>query len=133
MKALSAVAGISLYLAFAALASAQAVSTAQIQGTARDATGLAVPGVEVKATQTETGATRNSTTGGDGAYVLATLPIGPWRLEATKSGFSKYVQTGIVLEVAANPTLDIPLQIGSVDQQVSVEANAAMVETQIGR
>jgi hypothetical protein len=40
------------------------------------------------------------------------------------------VQTGIVLQVATNPTIDVPLKVGSVTEQVQVEANASMVETQ---
>jgi uncharacterized protein YraI len=39
----------------AALASAQAVSTAQMNGTVRDGSGGALPGVTVTATQTATG------------------------------------------------------------------------------
>src|ERR1700690_2389910 len=73
--------------------------TAQINGTVRDATGLAVPGAEVKVTQTDTGAVRTATSGADGSYVLPNLPIGPYSLEVSKEGFSKYAQTGIVLQV----------------------------------
>ena len=58
------------------------------------------------------------------------MPIGPYRLEVSKSGFSTYVQTGIVLQVATNPTVDVSLKIGAVNEQVQVEANAALVETQ---
>ena len=47
----------------------------------------------------------------------------------TKQGFNTYVQNGIVLQVASNPTIDAKLQIGNVTQQVVVEASAAMVET----
>ena len=53
-----------------------AQSTAQIQGTIQDATGAAVPGAEVKATQTETATIRTAISGADGAYVLPNLPIG---------------------------------------------------------
>src|SRR5215470_9019491 len=102
---------------------AQAVSTAQIQGVVQDASGLAVPGADVKATQTETGISRSTVSGADGGYALPNLPIGPYQFEVTKSGFSKYVQTGIVLQVASNPTIDVPLKVGQVSEQVSVEAN----------
>jgi hypothetical protein len=106
------------------------VSTAQIQGTVQDASGLAVQGAEVKATQTATGAARTTITGVDGGYVLPDLPIGPCQIEVTKEGFSKYVQTGIVLQVASNPTITVTLKVGQVTEQVSVEADAALVETQ---
>ena len=55
----------------------QAVSTSQISGNVQDASGLAIPAAEIKATQTDTGVTRSATTGADGSYVLANLPIGP--------------------------------------------------------
>jgi hypothetical protein len=108
----------------------QSQNTAQIQGVVQDATGSAVPGAQVKVTQTATGVTRTVPTESDGGYVLPNLPIGPYRLEVSKPGFSTYVQTGIVLQVATNPTVDVALKIGSVNEQVQVEANAALVETQ---
>ncbi len=108
----------------------QAVSTAQIKGTVQDSTGLAVPAAEVKVTQTETNLVRTVTTDSDGSYVLSNLPIGPYRLEVTKQGFAKFVQTGIVLQVATNPTIDVSLKIGAVTESIQVEAAATMVETQ---
>src|ERR1035441_467205 len=85
---------------------AQSQNTAQINGTVLDASGSAVPGAEIKATQTETGVTRTASTGASGEYVLSNLPTGPYRLEVAKQGFSKFVQTGIVLQVSTNPTVD---------------------------
>lgn len=108
---------------------AQALSTAQINGNVQDASGLAVPGAELKATQTETGLIRTVTSAADGGFVLTNLPVGPYQLEVTKEGFSKYVQSGIVLQVGSNPTIDVGLKVGAVSEQVSVEANAALVET----
>src|ERR1700680_5081404 len=105
-------------------------STAQINGTINDASGLAVAGAEVRATETATGLVRTTISGAAGAYVLANLPIGPYRLEVNKPGFARYVQSGIVLEVASNPTIDVALKVGAVTEQVLVEANAAQVETQ---
>jgi carboxypeptidase family protein len=120
-------------LAFGVLTSrllwGQAASTAQINGTVRDSSGLAVPGAAIKVTQTATGAVRTVASGTDGGYVLANLAIGPYTLEVTREGFSKYVQSGIVLQVDSNPTIDIALKVGSVSEQVVVQADAAMVET----
>ena len=90
-------------------------STAQISGTVKDETGSAIPGASVKATQAATGAVRSVTSGADGSYIIANLPIGPYALEVTKEGFSKFIQTGIVLQVDANPSIDIPLKVGSVN------------------
>jgi len=110
------------------LASAWA-QTAQISGVVRDASGLAIPGATLKATQTATGVVRNTTSGANGDYVLPNLPIGPYLLEVAKEGFTKYVQTGIVLQVDTTPTIDVALKVGAVTEQVTVEADAAQVET----
>ncbi len=106
-----------------------AQGTAQINGTIRDASGLAVPGAQIKATQTATGAARTIVSGADGGFVLPNLAIGPYMLEVTKEGFTRYLQSGIVLQVDSNPTIDAVLKVGSVTEQVMVQADAALVET----
>jgi carboxypeptidase family protein len=108
----------------------QAQNTAQISGTVLDATGAAVPGAEIKATQTDTGVVRTTTTGDSGEYALPNLPVGPYRVEVSKAGFTTFVQSGIVLQVATSPTVDVTLKVGSTSEQVQVEANATLVESQ---
>jgi Carboxypeptidase regulatory-like domain len=65
-----------------------------------------------------------------GYYVLTNLPLGPYRLEASKMGFRTYVQTGIELQVGTAPQIAITLGVGEITQQVQVEANVSQVETQ---
>ena len=108
----------------------KAQSTAQIQGLVHDATGAIVPEAVIKVTQTETDTVRTAASGADGVYVLPNLPLGPYRLEVSKQGFAAYVQTGIVLQVESQATIDVVLKVGNVSEQVQVEANAALVETQ---
>src|SRR5688572_13111332 len=74
-----------------------AQTTAQIGGTVKDASGAVLPGVEVTATQTATGATRTVVSDETGNYQLTNLPIGPYVIEATLPGFRTYVQSGIIL------------------------------------
>ena len=107
----------------------QAGSTAQIAGTVRDESGGVLPGVNVSATQTATGFTRDVVTDENGNYTLTNLPIGPYRLEASLSGFRTYQQTGIVLQVGSSPVINIPLAIGALSETVSVEAAAPLIET----
>ncbi|MBV9505317.1 MAG: carboxypeptidase regulatory-like domain-containing protein, partial [Acidobacteriia bacterium] len=101
----------------------------QVSGIVRDTGGLNVPGAAVKLTQTATGLTRAATTGPDGAYVIPDLPIGPYLMQVSKDGFSKYVQSGIVLQVSSNPVIEVTLKVGSVSEQVLVQADASLVET----
>ena len=80
-------------------------------------------------TQTDTGVKRSTPTDETGSYVFPNLPIGPYRLEAALPGFRTYMQTGIVLQVNANPTINPVLEVGQVTEQVEVQADAALVET----
>lgn len=120
---------IAAFIAMFACCELFAQATSQISGTVRDASGLAVPGADVTATQTDTGLTRTATTAADGTYVLPSLAIGPYRIEVKKQGFSTFVQSGIVLQVDTAPAVDAVLKVGTVSEQVQVEAAAAMVET----
>jgi Carboxypeptidase regulatory-like domain/TonB dependent receptor len=104
-------------------------NTAQINGNVRDDSGSAVPNAAILATQTATGATRAVTSAADGSFILPSLAIGPYKIEISKEGFTKYIQNGIVLQVDSNPTIDANLKVGSINEQVTVQADAAMVET----
>src|SRR2546428_7457865 len=102
--------------------------TAQISGTVRDQSGAVLPGVEINATQTATGAKRAVVSDETGSYTLTNLPIGPYMVEASLPGFKSYVQSGIVLQVGSNPVVPIVLNVGQVAEQVEVKADAALVE-----
>src|SRR5262249_26981113 len=108
----------------------QAGSTAQMSGTVRDQTGAVLPGAEVTATQTETGAPRSVVTNEAGSYTLTNLTLGPYKLEVALPGFRTFVQTGITLTVNSNPVINATLEVGQVSEQIEVQANAALVETQ---
>src|SRR5262245_9732000 len=95
-----------------------AQTTAQINGTVKDQSGAVLPGVEVTVTQTDTGLKRSSPTDETGSFILPDLPIGPYRLEAALPGFRTYVQTGIVLQVNANPNVNPVLEVGQLTEQV---------------
>ena len=56
-------------------------ATAQISGTVKDQSGAVLPGAEITATQTETGAVRMTLSDETGSYVLLNLPVGPYKLE----------------------------------------------------
>src|ERR1051325_61131 len=106
-----------------------AQATAQISGAVQDSSGAVLPGVEITATQTETGVSRMTVTNETGYYTLPNLPLGPYRMEAALPGFRSFVQTGLVLQVGSNPTINIVLQVGQVSEQVEVQANSSLVET----
>jgi hypothetical protein len=116
-------------LAMPADSYAQAVTVAQLSGTVVDESGAALPGVEVTATQTDTGMTRFVVTGMAGDYVFTNLPVGPYKLTAKLSGFSTFEQTGIVLAVGDTRSVNVKLSVGGLTETVQVQADANLVET----
>src|SRR5262245_7352591 len=131
VKVIRALVGLMLLLGFAAPAtvSAQAVAGSQLSGVIRDSSNLAIPGAEVTVTKTDTGMTRTVFTSDDGAYAFPNLPVGPYQLKVVLQGFNTYVRDGIVLQVGSNPELNVTLAVGSISEQVTVTANASLVET----
>jgi hypothetical protein len=59
---------------------------------------------------------------------MPNLPIGPYRLEISLQGFRTYVQTGVVLQVDARPTINASLAVGNVEETISVDAAAPLVD-----
>ena len=119
--------GLIVVLLCASTAMAQA--TAQISGTVKDSSGAVLPGASVTATQTETGFKRETVSETDGLFILPSLPIGPYRLEVALQGFRTSIQTGIVLQVNSNPNVPVVLEIGTVQEAITVTANTQTVET----
>jgi hypothetical protein len=112
-----------------AVASAQ-LSTARLSGRVTDESKAVLPGVTVTMTRTDTGLTRSDVTDGNGSYVLPNLPTGPYRLEVSLSGFRTYVQTGIVLQVAGTPEINVVLTVGALEETITVEGGSPLVDVQ---
>ena len=118
--------GVSILVLTAVVAFAQA--TAELNGRVTDDSGAVLPGVTVAATQTDTAFMRTVVTDANGTYSMPNLPTGPYRLEMSLQGFKSYVQTGIVLQVGATPTINAVLAVGNVEETISVEGAAPLVD-----
>lgn len=108
---------------------ATADTTGSILGVVRDPASAVVPGVQIVARNLDTNFTRQTRTGDTGEYQLMALPVGRYSIEATVNGFQKFVATDIVLTVNEQHRIDVALQVGNIEQQVEITANAVQVET----
>ena len=104
-------------------------ATASISGRVTDASGAAVPSATVSIRNTATSATQAASTDEQGRYALPDLPIGPYDLTVSKTGFQNAARTGLTLTVGSAPVLDFQLMVGQASETVSVNAEAAQVET----
>src|SRR6266568_5122010 len=108
----------------------RAQDTGYIGGTVTDKSGAAVVGAEVVITNAAGSLTRATTTNADGAYVLAALPGDTYNLAVTAKGFQKFTAQKIVLNVAEKARIDVPLTVGSINEEVVVTGESvAQVET----
>jgi len=118
---------------FAALLASYAFAQeATIVGTVTDPSGAAVPNVKVTLTNIDTNVSRSVTTNTDGVYVAPDLHIGHFSVRAEATGFKVREEKGIVLQVGDRYRVDFKLEVGSVQQTISVEANAVAVQTETG-
>ena len=116
-------------VSFFASSSLRADVTGSILGVVRDATQAVVAGARIVATNAETNLSRETVSAVDGSYRLLALPAGTYKVTATASGFQQFTTTDIDVNVNDQLRVDVTLQVGSVQQEVSVTANAIQVET----
>jgi hypothetical protein len=116
-------------LSFTLLALAQ---EATIVGTVTDPTGSVVPKATITITSINTGQTRTLTTNEAGQYVAPDLAIGQYNVQAQAPGFKMASVKNVVLNVADRRRLDFAMQVGSIQESVTVEANEIRVQTDSG-
>ncbi len=104
------------------------VSTATINGIVQDASGAAVPEAEIVLRNVATGVEVRTLSNSAGVYVVMNIPPGNYTLAARKPGFSTQNVTPFRLMVNQTATFDIKLDVGSVQQTLSVEAAGAEVQ-----
>lgn len=116
-----------LFLTLAATLTAQQ-NLGIIVGRVVDPSAAVIGGATVTLTNEETGVRRTATTAGAGNYAFGGLPFGTYDIVAEAKGFRKLVQKGIRVYVGESLTIDLALEIGSVDQTVEVTAITPLIE-----
>src|SRR5579862_7004703 len=101
--------------------------SASLSGTVTDPSGGVVGAASVTVTNIGTGAARRGDTDDAGHYRFTALPPGQYEVDATKTGFSTGVRSGVKLAVGQDATVDFSLRVGQSSQQVTIEADAPIV------
>jgi hypothetical protein len=119
-----------LLAAVSVLSSTAAAQEARgtIQGRVLDASGAAVPGATVEVLNIATGVVTPTATNEEGSYRVPFLIPGTYKVTVTLQGFSKFVSDNIEVHVADLLTVDAPLKVGAITDEVTVTAVAATVD-----
>jgi len=117
-----------LMCAFVGLAAAQAV-TGSLVGNVKDASGSAVAGARVVATDIERGTTRDGVTNEEGNYTISSMDPGTYRVEIEQAGFKKFISAGTEVRINSTVRVDAALEVGGVTEVVQVTGDTALLKT----
>jgi Carboxypeptidase regulatory-like domain len=102
----------------------RAQNVGSLRGTVIDKSGSAVPEAAVTVTDLATDASRTAKTDNTGAFSVAQLNPGTYKVEIEKAGFKKYIEANVTILVATPTTLEVHLDLGTVSQEVIVQSSA---------
>jgi hypothetical protein len=126
---LSRVTLLSLVIVLASSPAPAQDATGRVIGTTYDPQGAVIPEVKITLTNTATQVARKTTTDRDGYFQVLALPIGNYKVTAEHEGFRTIVSDEHKLLINQALRIDLTMQVGSTNQKIEVQANAAAVET----
>jgi outer membrane receptor protein involved in Fe transport len=110
-------------------AQAQNANSGELKGTVTDSTNAIVPGATIKLLNVATGVVMTSETNSAGIYDVPSVPPGDYTVTVLKAGFRDSVRTGITVHVGTE-ALDATLEVGIASQEIVVNADASLVQTE---
>ena len=117
MRIRIAVVGVFLWFSAAA---AFGQATASLNGRIVDQGGAVLPGVTVTATNTATGARRDTVTNGEGLYTVPALPAATYTIKADLTGFAPQTRSSVQLLTGTTLTVDFEMSLAGVQENLTV-------------
>src|SRR5690349_6267259 len=111
-------------------ARAQGSSTASISGVVVDSGGGVVPGADVTITNNGTRETFTAVTSGQGVFSVPSLITGTYTVTVSLQGFKTVVLNNVIVNAGVPASVRAVLEVGGVSEQVVVQSNAALIQTQ---
>src|SRR5687768_5726398 len=104
-------------------------TTSRIRGVILDSSGAVVPGAEVTVLHEGTGLRRAIESNTSGQYAFDAMPLGTYTIIVTKQGFRRVISSSNELQVGEPLTIDITLQTGALNEEITVTAQSVQVQT----
>jgi hypothetical protein len=117
--------------ACAYMAQAQNTNSADVRGTATDASGAILPGVTVTLTDVTKSVVHTYVTDGAGLYDTGPVVPDQYTVTFTKDGFNTLVRGPVTLNVGTS-TVNGELSVGAVTQRIVVKTDVPLLETETG-
>ena len=99
-----------------------------LRGAVRDNQGV-IPGATVTLTNEGTGVSRDTVSNESGEYSFPALDAGTYTVKASVTGFKTFERRGIRLATQTFLTLDVTLEVGTLEETITVTADAPLIET----
>src|SRR5262249_33480788 len=119
-----------IYVVAIAPAAWAQVASGEITGLVRDPAGAAIPGVTITVTERRTNLQRVVVSNGDGVCPAASLGPGEYRIDVELSGFKPIRREGLRLATGEKARIDFDLAVGSLQEQITVVADAPIVRAE---
>jgi hypothetical protein len=103
-----------------------------ITGTVADPSGAVVGNASIEIRNTANGQVSKTVSTATGNYTVGELSVGSYDLTVTATGFKSYKRTGLDLAATQIMRIDIPLEVGSQTESVTVTAEASLLKTESG-
>ncbi len=106
--------------------------TGTITGTVTDSAGAVIPGASVEVKNAETNVPYPTVSTETGAYTVLRLPPGPYSVTVQVTGFKTLNRAGLLVSAGQTLPLDLVLEVGAVNESVTVTAEATLLKTESG-
>lgn len=103
-------------------------SQGSLRGVVKDAQGV-IPGVTVVLQNQANNVSRDTVTNGSGEYSFPAVEPGIYTVTASVPGFKTFKQAGIQISTQQGAGLDVTLEVGALEETITVSAQAPMIET----
>jgi hypothetical protein len=99
-----------------------------MRGSVKDSQGV-IPGVTITLINEANGVTRDTVSNASGEYSFPALDPSSYTVKAAVQGFRTFDRRGIRIGTQQFVTLDITLEVGTVEESITVTADAPLIET----
>jgi hypothetical protein len=129
-RAIGSLVAVGVFLAMAGTSYGQGGTTSTLAGVVVDGSGAVIPGADVVARHNATGVTVSAVTNSDGAFSFPALNIGRYTVTVSLQGFKTAVINNVVLTSGAGANVRAILEVGALEETVTVSSQSEIVQTQ---